>query len=160
MNIVYLGLGSNLGDKKSCLNRAIMNINERIGRVISRSSFYDTTPWGFQSNNRFLNAVVKIETKLTPEELLTITQQIEKESGRQKKSVSGIYSDRNIDIDILFYNTLILKNEHLEIPHALIQERDFVLLPMVEIAPDFIHPVLHLTMRDLLQQLFTTHQLT
>lgn len=159
MNITYLGLGTNLGNKKENLERAIKQINEQIGRIISRSSFYDTTPWGFQSENRFLNAVVKVETNLTPEKLLDITQTLEEQAGRTGKTDTQGYSDRLIDIDILFFNNIILKNELLEIPHPQIQKRDFVLLPLVEIAPDLRHPVLHCTMRDLLQQLQTNKQL-
>lgn len=158
MNISYLGLGTNLGNKRENLNRAIKHINERIGRVISRSSFYDTAPWGFQSENRFLNAIVKVETSLTPEQLLAITQTLEKEAGRTRKTDSQGYSDRPIDIDILFFNDVILKQDMLEIPHPQIQKRDFVLLPLVEIAPDLRHPVLHKTMRELLQTLLTNKQ--
>lgn len=158
MNTAYLGLGSNLGDKAFHLNQAIKGINERIGRVISRSSFYDTAPWGFHSENRFLNAAVKVETVLTPEELLRKTQDIEKELGRMVKSNKAGYADRPIDIDILFFNDLILKKEPLEIPHPHIASRDFVLLPLVEIAPYLEHPVLHQTMQALLQKLLTYQQ--
>lgn len=158
LNITYLGLGTNLGNKKENLNRAIKHINEQIGRVISRSSFYDTAPWGFRSENRFLNAVVKVETSLMPEELLDITQTLEKEAGRTKKTDSQGYSDRLIDIDILFFNDIIFKNDQLEIPHPQIPQRDFILLPLVEIAPDLRHPILNRTMRELLQTLLTKEQ--
>lgn len=153
MNIVYLGLGTNLGNKKSFLNQALDNIEKRIGRIISRSSFYDTAPWGFVSENRFLNAVAKVETKLTPTEVLSITQTIEKELGRKTKSDTLGYADRPIDIDILFFNDEVIKEQQLEIPHPQIENRDFVLLPLVEIAPDLHHPVLQKTMRELLQSL-------
>lgn len=153
MNIAYLGLGTNLGNKEEQLTRAISNIEEKIGRVISRSSFYDTAPWGFTSEHRFLNAAVKVKTALSPEELLTVTQRVEKEMGRRQKSNLKGYSDRPIDIDILFYNDEVLKTEKLEIPHPFIAQRDFVLLPLTEIAPDLQHPVTHRSMRELLQQL-------
>lgn len=155
MNIVYLGLGTNLGDKRSLLRQALDDIEERIGRIISRSSFYDTAPWGFISENRFLNAVAKVETPLSPGELLSMTQTIEKELGRKTKSDASGYADRPMDIDILLFNDEIIHDEWLEIPHPQIEHRDFVLLPLVEIAPDLRHPVLQKTMRELLQELIT-----
>lgn len=155
MNIVYLGLGTNLGDKRSLLRQALDDIEERIGRIISRSSFYDTAPWGFISENRFLNAVAKVETPLSPGELLSMTQTMEKELGRKTKSDASGYADRPMDIDILLFNDEIIHDERLEIPHPQIEHRDFVLLPFVEIAPDLRHPVLQKTMRELLQELIT-----
>lgn len=157
MNIIYLGLGSNLGHREENLHNAMRGIEEYIGRIISRSSFYDTAPWGFQSEHRFLNAVVKAETELTPIALLQTIKQLEKELGRKKKSTDGSYADRPIDIDILFYNGLVCKEKELEIPHPHIQSRDFVLQPLTEIAPDLIHPQLHCTIRELWQQLNKQH---
>lgn len=156
MNKVFLGLGSNLGDRQCRLNVAIEGIHERIGRIISRSSFYDTSPWGFHSDHRFLNAVVEVETPLSPGELLPVTQQLEKEAGRIQKTAADGYSDRPIDIDILFFNDLIIQDEQLQIPHPYIAKRDFVLLPLVEIAPDLQHPLLKKSMRELLQELLTS----
>lgn len=153
MNIVYLGLGTNLGDKRRHLNLALDEIGKRIGRIISRSSFYATSPWGFLSAHRFLNAAAKVETGLSPEDVLRTTQLIERNLGRTSKSDVSGYTDRSIDIDILFFNDDIIKDKSLEIPHPLIEKRDFVLFPMVEIAPDFTHPVLHKTMCELLQTL-------
>ena len=139
----YLGLGTNLGDKRANLFQAIGEIEKRIGRKVCLSSFYETEPWGFASENTFLNAVVCIETELSPTELLQQTQAIEQEMGRAHKSVNGAYSDRLIDIDILLMGDLMLQTPNLTIPHALMHQRLFVMEPLVEIAPEVIHPVLH-----------------
>lgn len=131
---VYLGLGSNLGDCQENIERAIELINERVGEVIRRSSFIETEPWGFESENKFLNGVILCETTLTPRQLLRKTQKIERDLGRQKKtSKSRIYSDRLIDIDILLYDDLTVDEPDLKIPHPLMQERDFVMIPLNEL---------------------------
>ncbi|WP_321439075.1 2-amino-4-hydroxy-6-hydroxymethyldihydropteridine diphosphokinase [uncultured Bacteroides sp.] len=140
MATVYFGLGTNLGDKERNLRLAIDKIEERIGRVISQSAFYASEPWGFESTNSFLNAVICAETSLSPFQLLEETQLIEKEIGRNKKSVGGIYNDRLIDIDTLLYDDLILHTENLDIPHSLMTERPFVMRPLCEIAPELIIP--------------------
>lgn len=137
---VYLGLGANLGDKESNLRLSVDKIEERIGKVISLSAFYFSKPWGFESDNTFLNAALCVETTLSPFQLLEETQKIEKEIGRKKKSVEGIYSDRLIDIDILLYDDLILHTEKLSIPHPLMKERSFVLTPLCEIDPELVDP--------------------
>lgn len=142
MATVYLGLGTNLGDKEANLRTAIYKLQERIGKQISLSSFYETAPWGFESDHSFLNAAIGLETSLSPIEILHITQEIEKELGRTKKSVNGSYSDRLIDIDILLYDTLVLQTPELTIPHPLMTERDFVMNPLIEIAGNVIHPIL------------------
>lgn len=139
---VYLGLGTNLGDKEANLHAAVRKINERIGEVTSLSAFYVTAPWGFSSENSFLNAACCVESELPPLELLRETQAIERELGRMKKSVGGNYSDRPMDIDLLLYGDLILHTPELEIPHPLMTERRFVMEPLAEIAPDVVHPVL------------------
>lgn len=139
---VYLGLGTNLGDKEANLHAAVRKINERIGEVTSLSAFYVTAPWGFSSENSFLNAACCVESELPPLELLRETQAIERELGRMKKSVGGEYSDRPMDIDLLLYGDLILHTPELEIPHPLMTERRFVMEPLAEIAPDVVHPVL------------------
>lgn len=140
-NQVFLGLGTNLGDLDQNLKSAIYEIEKRVGIVISQSAFYKTAPWGFESKNIFLNAAVCIETTLNPFEVLSATQDIERNLGRMTKS-NGTYSDRIIDIDILFFNREIINTETLTIPHPLICQRDFVLIPLKEIAPGYIHPVL------------------
>lgn len=113
---------------------------ERVGDVLALSGFYETEPWGFQSDNTFLNAALRLETTLSPLELLKATQQIELEMGRTQKS-NGAYHDRIIDIDILLYDDLILQTPELTLPHPLMHERPFVMEPLAEIAPNVIHPV-------------------
>ncbi len=150
---VYFGLGTNLGDKEQNLRLAVQHIEERIGKVVSLSAFYATAPWGFASDNAFLNAVVCVETSLPPLEILSVTQSIEKEMGRIHKSVNGVYSDRVIDIDLLLYDDLILDTPTLKLPHPLMQERRFVMEPLAEIAPDVMHPVLGKTLGNIYRDL-------
>ena len=141
MHTVYLSLGTNLGDKEHNLVSAIKEIERRIGPVRAQSAFLTTEPWGFESENTFLNAAVRVETELSPNELLRVTQQIEREMGRtQKSSVDPqqskvIYHDRIIDIDILLYDDLHINTKKLTIPHPHMYERDFVLIPLREILP-------------------------
>lgn len=152
MATVYLGLGTNLGDKEANLRTAIYKLQERIGKQVSLSSFYETAPWGFESDHSFLNAAIGLETSLSPIEILHITQEIEKELGRTQKSVNGSYSDRLIDIDILLYDTLVLQTPELTIPHPLMTERDFVMNPLIEIAGNVIHPTRQKTLSELYQE--------
>ena len=151
MSTVYLGLGTNLGDKEVQLRTAVNEIEKRIGRIMILSAFYTTIPWGFTSEHTFLNAACAVETSLNPYELLSVTQDIEKNLGRKHKSVEHHYADRLIDIDILFFDQIIIHEADLQIPHPLLTKRDFVLKPLVEIAPDFVHPINHLTIRKLWQ---------
>lgn len=133
MHTVYLSLGSNLGDRKATMRRAIGLLNERAGSVDRQSSFIETEPWGFESTNKFLNMCVRLLTTLSPEQLLLATKQIERELGRTQKSVNGKYHDRPIDIDILMYDDLQLSTPDLTLPHPHMQERDFVMVPLREI---------------------------
>ena len=151
---VYLSLGSNLGNRKQLLLDAIEKINKKVGNVVRQSSFYETKPWGFESENLFLNAAVKVTTKLSPTELLEVTQQIEREMGRKKKTTYNFrqqtpnYSDRPIDIDILLYDDLHVDLPKLKIPHPLMQERDFVLVPLREIIECLFSKLLKITCGD------------
>lgn len=132
---LYLSLGSNLGDRRHLLQRAVALIGERVGVVERTSSFIETEPWGFESDNQFLNACVLVSTKLPPHEVLRVTKQIERELGRTRKSVDGHYSDRPIDIDMLLYDDLHLADSDLILPHPHMTERDFVMIPLREIMP-------------------------
>ena len=140
MHQVYLGLGTNLGDKEANLKAAIEEIRKRVGEIASLSAFYASEPWGFESENSFLNAVCCVISDFSPVEILSITQDIERELGRKTKSVGGIYSDRMIDIDILLYDELQIQTPELTIPHPLMWERDFVMIPLREIAPHITPP--------------------
>lgn len=130
---VYLGLGSNQGDRAAQIARAIELISERVGRVIRQSSVIETNPWGFTSGNKFLNCAILCETALLPFPLLRVTQQIERELGRHYKG--GAYRDRSIDIDILLYDDVTIDTPDLQIPHPLMERRDFVMIPLNEIKP-------------------------
>lgn len=145
-----LGLGSNLGDREGWLDKAIDLIRGNVGSVDIFSSRYETEPWGFQSINSFLNMVVIVQTKLDPENLMRQILNIELVLGRKRDHNN--YVSRTIDIDILLYDDKVIRESGLKIPHPLIQERRFVLVPLCEIAPEMIHPVLMKTFRDLLNE--------
>ena len=147
---VYLGLGSNLGDKEENIGKAITLINEQIGTVVRQSALFYSEPWGFESENQFVNAVVFVNTALSPHQLLKATQHIEHQLGKTEAhatertpidnsqlAIDGIpftkYHDRPIDIDILLYDDIHLDEPQLKIPHPLMQERDFVMIPLREI---------------------------
>ena len=148
LHLVYLGLGSNLGGREENIRKAIALIGDSVGLVIRQSSLIETEPWGFESENRFLNGVILVETELTPRQLLKATQKIERQLGRHKnvnrtrealgsskKLSNRQYSDRPIDIDILLYDDLTVDEPDLKIPHPLMEQRDFVMIPLNEIKP-------------------------
>ena len=151
MAIVYLSLGSNLGDRVGYVQQAtsllgmLQNTN-----IIATSSFYESEPWKMNSDNWFVNAVVQISTSLTPEELLDECQRIEYQLGRPANR-SQEYTDRTIDIDIIFYDNLVLNNKRLTIPHKHFHKRGFMLVPMLEIAEDFVHPFFGKTVESLFE---------
>ncbi len=150
MHRVYFSLGSNIENKQQNINSAILQINNRIGLVVNRSDFIVTEPFGFVSDNLFLNAAICVETDLSVNEVLLTAQQIEKKLGRVIKSVDGIYCDRLIDIDILLYDNLEIDSRELIIPHPRMKERTFVLIPLAQIAPELIIPGETQTIAELL----------
>ncbi len=153
MAVVFLSLGTNMGNKRGNLITATALLAERVGDILALSSIYETEPWGFQSQNSFLNAALIQITRLSPTELLDTTRLIEIEMGRIEKSGNNGYHDRIIDIDILMYDNLILQTERLTLPHPLMHKRTFVMQPLAEIAPEAIHPILNETMDELYKKL-------
>jgi 2-amino-4-hydroxy-6-hydroxymethyldihydropteridine diphosphokinase len=146
---VYLGLGSNMGDRQHNLDEAIELLSQRV-KIFEVSSTYDTEPVGNPDQPRFLNLVVRIQTRLAPLELLTLAKGIEAKLGRTKDKPNA---PRPLDIDILFYGDQIIKNRQLMIPHPRLTERVFVLVPLAEIAPKLIHPVTNKTAEKMLTEL-------
>jgi 2-amino-4-hydroxy-6-hydroxymethyldihydropteridine diphosphokinase len=149
MNEAYLLTGGNIGNRLGYLYRARQDIKEKCGFILQESSVYETAAWGNENQEAFLNQVLKIETKLEPGELLKSILQIEKDFGRKREAK---YGPRIIDIDILFFNDDVLKQHGLVIPHPQMQNRKFVLVPLNEIAPEKIHPILNKTLSQLLAQ--------
>ncbi|MDD6210246.1 MAG: 2-amino-4-hydroxy-6-hydroxymethyldihydropteridine diphosphokinase [Bacteroidales bacterium] len=154
---LYLSLGSNLGDRKALLNEAVKEIEQELGMVFAQSSFYETEPWGFNSDHFFLNIVVGVRTGLKPSEILRRSKEIEKRMGRGPV-VKGMYEDRPIDIDLLFYGKEIMHDTALILPHPRLHLRRFVLDPLNEIAPDFMHPELNKTIRELRNELLSEEE--
>lgn len=150
MAIVYLGIGSNLGRREENCLKALKAIEEKGMKVKKQSLLYETEPWGVREQPDFINMAIEVETDLPPDKLLQIVKEIEKEMGRTETYKWG---PRIIDIDILLYDDLIYETSDLKIPHPFMHERDFVLRPLSEIAPDKVHPVLNKTISELLQNL-------
>lgn len=148
MNQAILLLGCNLDDRKGNINKAVLLIEEKIGAIVCKSSIYESEPWGFEAEQPFLNQVLEVQTSHSPNDLLQHIHQIENELGRQRLQAG--YESRTMDIDILFYDDLILNTDHLKIPHPEIRNRRFVLEPLNEIFPDLLHPALQKSINDLL----------
>jgi 2-amino-4-hydroxy-6-hydroxymethyldihydropteridine diphosphokinase len=148
---IYIALGTNLGDRSANLQAAIKAMLPGI-YVLAESHIYETPPWGYEDQPAFLNMVIKAETELEPEPLLKYLKQLEVELGREQNFRWG---PRLIDLDILFYDDIVLDSPPLGIPHPRLHERAFVLVPLADIAPDYIHPVLDKSVRELLAQVDT-----
>ncbi len=164
MEQVVLLMGGNVGDTSELLSRARELLSLEVGAIVGCSSEVETEPWGFEGVERevakFVNQAVVVATRLKPEELLKVTQKIEKEVGREREQeqqereiTGGRYASRMIDIDIIFYGQRVVSLDRLAIPHPLMQERSFVLRPMVEVAAEWIHPLLGRSCRELLNEL-------
>lgn len=135
IHTVYLGLGSNIGNRKRMIAQAIENINKQVGVVVRQSALYETKPWGFKSPNDFINAAICCETELAPRALMRKLQSIEQQMGRVGKTIGEQYQDRVIDIDILLYDDIKVNEPDLKIPHPYMREREFVMIPLKEIFP-------------------------
>jgi len=146
---VYISLGTNLGDKEHNLQTAILEVQELCGILEQTSSIYSSAPWGFKSFNNFLNQVISIKCELSPKALMQELLIIENKLGRNRNSKN--YQDRTIDLDILFYDDLILHTKELQIPHPMLHKRNFILQPLFEIDPGFVHPLLQKNIEQLLR---------
>jgi 2-amino-4-hydroxy-6-hydroxymethyldihydropteridine diphosphokinase len=144
-HIVYLALGSNLGDRLENLRQAVVSLSPQM-EVKAKSHIYETPPWGYEDQPKFYNQVIKADTYLQPEPLLRHLKRLEVALGRQPNFRNG---PRLIDLDLLFYNQLVLETPVLTLPHPHLHERGFVLLPLLDIAPDFVHPVLKKSVREM-----------
>lgn len=147
MNLVYLLLGGNVGNRVQLLETAIRLLREQAGPITAISGWYETAAWGKKDQPDFLNIAVELQTELDPEQVLDRIQHIEKELGRQRSEVWG---QRTLDIDILFFNNQQINSPELQVPHPYLQDRRFVLVPLCDIAPELVHPVLQHTVRELL----------
>ena len=158
MATVFLSLGSNLGDRLGYVQQAasIIGTTQNI-HIVASSSFYETEPWQMDTPNWFVNAIVQISTSLSPEELLIVINRIESQHGREQ-SGKREYTDRTIDIDILFYDDKIINTEKLTIPHKFFHRRACMLVPMLEIAQDFVHPLFRKTVSELYDELENPEQ--
>jgi len=150
VHTVYLSTGSNLGNRENYLLRAEEASTDFVGHIDARSNMIETAPWGKTDQPNFLNRVLRVKTKMPPHFLMDTLLQIERDMGRNRHEKWG---PRIIDLDILFFDNRIINEEGLCVPHPHLHERDFVLKPMVEIAPDFMHPTMEKTMVELLQEL-------
>jgi 2-amino-4-hydroxy-6-hydroxymethyldihydropteridine diphosphokinase len=148
MHQVFLSIGGNLGNKRANFDKVYTHIQNELGCIVLRSSVYETAPWGFDSEDPFWNQILVIETHLNPSEIIERIAKIDAVFGR--KRISEGYSSREMDVDILYYDSEIINAENLTIPHPMLYKRLFVLVPLAEIAPDFVHPVLKLTSIEML----------
>jgi len=153
INGIYLLLGSNLGDRKWYLEQARINLINQDIKISDQSSLYLTPPWGYAQQPYFLNQVLQVSTSLEPELLMAACLQIEDILGRVRKTR---YAERTIDIDILYYHDIVMATDLLTLPHPRLHTRRFTLVPMSELAPEFIHPVLKKTQSELLLECLDT----
>jgi 2-amino-4-hydroxy-6-hydroxymethyldihydropteridine diphosphokinase len=158
MHRVFMGIGGNLGDKRLNFKKVHLLIEKELGRIVQKSSVYETSPWGFPAKKNFWNQVVQVETLLEPEELLAGIKQIEDSFGRKRQP--GYYLSREMDIDVIYFDDRIIKTEDLIIPHPLLAKRLFVLIPLAEIASEFQHPVLKQSNKQLLESCNDTSKIT
>lgn len=151
MNVAFLCLGGNIGERKLTLQKAIDEINSKVGTVISSSPIYETEAWGVENHNSYLNQCIFVHTKLKSNQLIHALLTIEKEMGRIRTQ-SATYEARTIDIDILFYNNECINEDNLIVPHPRLHLRKFVLIPLNDIAPQHVHPIFNKTVHNLLEE--------
>ena len=150
---VFILLGSNLGDRQLLIYQACEMIEERCGRIVSKSRLYESEPWGFKSEHWFLNQVVVLDTEMSPDDLMDTLLAIEKELGRDRTTPHEGYVSRPMDLDILYWGKdLIVEKQHVIVPHPRLHKRRFTLLPLCDVAPDYVHPILKKTNRQLLDE--------
>lgn len=154
MERCFILFGSNMGDKNKIYAQACLLINNRCGRIVAQSSAYESEPWGFEAKEWFLNRLVVVETELEPEAMLHQLLDIEAELGRVRHPETGGYTSRTADLDILYYGSRIVLTDSLTIPHPRLHQRRFALLPLCEVAPEFVHPAFNLTQTELLKRCF------
>lgn len=158
MERCYILFGSNMGDRERLFADACLLINNRCGRVMEVSTAYESEPWGFVADEWFLNRVIAVDTELDPEELLQKLLEIEAELGRVRHPEQEGYASRPIDLDILYFGNRVIQTDSLTVPHPRLHLRRFTLVPLCELIPDFVHPVLNKTQRELLQECSDTSE--
>jgi len=151
MNVTYLCLGGNIGDREMALKHALLKIKEQIGEISAQSSIYETEAWGVENQQAYLNQCIEVKTNLSVSSLIESLLLIEKELGRMR-TISATYEPRTIDLDILFYNDVIVNEPKLIVPHPRLHLRKFVLIPLNEIASNYLHPLLNKTIFSLLSE--------
>ncbi|MBR5323734.1 MAG: 2-amino-4-hydroxy-6-hydroxymethyldihydropteridine diphosphokinase [Muribaculaceae bacterium] len=149
MSVVYLSLGSNMGNRENVLALSIEEIGKRIGTVTKVSSKHETEPWGFISTNKFINMAIEVDTELSSQEVSERVHKIEDDLGRTRSNNAAGYEDRVIDIDILMIDNIISDESDLTLPHPKMHLREFVIFPLCEIAPNIIHPILGCSIKDI-----------
>lgn len=151
MERCYILFGSNMGDKASIFEQACLLINNRCGTIVVTSSAYESEPWGFESDEWFLNRLIVLETELSPDTVMQYLLEIEAELGRVRHPEFSGYSSRTADLDILYFGDKIIHTDRLTVPHPRLHQRRFALLPLCEVIPDFVHPIFQLTQKELLE---------
>jgi len=149
---VFVLLGSNLGDRELLVNQACKMMDERCGEIVAKSRLYESEPWGFQAEYWFLNQVIVLKTTLSPDDLMRKLLSIEKELGRDRSQPHEGYVSRPMDLDILYYGSEIIDTQMVTAPHPRLHQRRFTLLPLCDVAPDFVHPTMKKTNLQLLDE--------